>query len=134
MWLWYHFERKILGSWIAIWDISKVIFCSIATYYYCYSLSVTYRYGNLFWPIPIMIRHFPYWQNRYISWYGYRYCISRTLPLLGHLLKKIISFTYNKSLVNKSLQWDSFLKGSIRPRFAWFWDNNIKNTIYLHLQ
>ena len=47
LWLRYHFERKIFGSSIAIWDISKNFFGSIATYYYCYSLLVSYRYGSV---------------------------------------------------------------------------------------
>ena len=78
----YHFERKILGSWIAIWDISKIIFGSIVTYYYCFSISISYRYGNLYRLIPI--RHFPYRQNRYIGQYWY---IGRYRYFIGHTLK-----------------------------------------------
>ena len=77
----YNFEGKFLGYWIEIFGYWKIVFGSIASYFYYFPLSVSYRYGNLYRPIPITIpiRHFPYRQNRYIGRYRYRNCIGRTL-------------------------------------------------------
>ena len=83
----YNFEGKFLGYWIEIFEHWKNVFCSIASYFYYFPLSVSYRYGNLYLPIPITIpiRHFTYRQNRnicryrYIGRYRYRNCISGTL-------------------------------------------------------
>ena len=83
----YNFEGKFLGYWIEIFGHWKIVFGSIASYFYYFPLSVSYRYGNLYRPIPITIpiRHFPYRQNRYIcryryiGRYRYRNCIGRTL-------------------------------------------------------
>ena len=83
----YNFERKFLGYWIEIFGYWKIVFGSIASYFYYFPLSVSYRYGNLYRPIPITIpiRHFPYRQNRYIcryryiGRYRYRNCIGRSL-------------------------------------------------------
>ena len=79
IWNTYNFEGKFLGYWIEIFGYWKIVFGSIASYLYYFPLSVSYRYGNLYRPIPITIpiRHFPYRQNRYIG--RYRYCIGRTL-------------------------------------------------------
>ena len=59
---------------------SKILFGSIASYSYHFPLSVSNWYRNLYRPILIPIRHFPYQQKRYIG--RYRYCIGRTLTLM----------------------------------------------------
>ena len=89
----YNFEGKFLGYWIEIFGYWKIVFGSIASYFYYFPLSVSYRYGNLYRPIPITIpiRHFPYRQNRYIcryryiGRYRYRNCIGRTLIELDRI-------------------------------------------------
>ena len=96
----YNFEGKFLGYWIEIFGYWKIVFGSIASYFYYFPLSVSYRYGNLYRPIPITIpiRHFPYWQNRYIcrdryiGRYRYRNCIGRTLIQGEILLKCLVDF------------------------------------------
>ena len=77
----YNFEGKFLGYWIEIFGHWKIVFCSIASYFYYFPLSVSNQYENLYRPIPIpiLIRHFTYRQNRYICRYRYRNCIGRTL-------------------------------------------------------
>ena len=69
-----HFLSTLcLGSfWLSLWKNNfKLLNCnlghfwnyflSIASYYYYFSLSVSYRYGNLYRPIPI--RHFPFYST-----------------------------------------------------------------------
>ena len=88
----WNFEGNFLRYWIEIFGHWKIVFGSIASYFYYFPLSVSYRYGNLYRPIPITIpiRHFPYRQNRYIcryryiGRYRYRNCIGRTLSISVH--------------------------------------------------
>ena len=74
-----HFLSTLcLGSfWLSLWKNNfKLLNCnlghfwnyflSIASYYYYFSLSVSYWYGNLYRPIPIPIRHFPYDTTRLV--------------------------------------------------------------------
>ena len=79
----YNFEGKSLGYWIEIFGYWIMVFGSIASYFYYFPLLVSYWYGNLYRLITIPIRHFPYWQNRYICHYRYRNCIGRTLCNAG---------------------------------------------------
>ena len=67
-------------------DIEKIAFGSIASYFYYFPLSVSYRYGNLYRLIPIMIpiRHFSYQQYQSANQYWiirlfYNQIIQRTI-------------------------------------------------------
>ena len=78
----FHFSIHRLLNWNL--GHSKILFSSIASYSYHFHLSVSYRYRNLYRPIPI--RHFSYWQKWYIG--RYRYCIGRTMDLYDLLYIK----------------------------------------------
>ena len=80
-----------------------------------FTISVKNRYRNLYRPIPITIRHFPYRQNQYIG--RYRNCIGRTLIIIiiFNILisrKSLLIFRRFMDSLANSILWTIFLKST----------------------